>query len=57
MKFAGQAIKFEFISGQSGAIERSTVEEDMIRFGLKIKITLAALREDKLVGNEGENEA
>lgn len=27
MKFAGQAIKFEFISGQSGAIERSVVEE------------------------------
>lgn len=50
MKFAGQAIKSELISEQSGAIERSTVEKDMIRFGLKIKITLAALREDKLVG-------
>lgn len=42
--------------GNLKALEDQKQRNDMIRFGLKIKITLAALREDKLVGNEGENE-
>lgn len=36
-------------------LKDQTQRNDMLRFGLKIKISSAALKEDKLVRNEGEN--
>ena len=56
MEFAGWSTKSEIISGQSGAIERSDTEEWPDQIWFFEEVTLAALREGKLVGNEDKDE-